>query len=76
MWRPEPAGFYNFNADKALGAGLGNRPVENTIADMLAGYRHRHPKDEFRFGTEPHHGTISMEVERAILEAWHKDSAA
>jgi 2'-hydroxyisoflavone reductase len=76
MWRPEPAGFYNFNADKALGAGLENRPVENTITDMLAGYRRRHPNDEFRFGLEPHHGTISMEVERDVLEAWHKELAA
>lgn len=75
MWRPEPAGFYNFNADKALGVGLENRPVEATITDMLAGYRRRHPDDDFQFGVEPHHGTISMEVEEDLLTAWHKESA-
>lgn len=70
MWRPEPAGFYNFSADKALRAGLRNRPVEATIEDMLAGYRQRYPDDGFRFGIEPHRGTISMRVEAEVIAAW------
>jgi 2'-hydroxyisoflavone reductase len=70
MWRPEPAGFYTFSADKAIRNGLRNRPLEATIEDMLAGYRKRSPGDGFRFGQEPHHGTISMRVEANVLEAW------
>jgi 2'-hydroxyisoflavone reductase len=72
MWRPEPAGFYTFSADKALEAGLRNRPVEATIADMLGGYRQRYPDDGFRFGREPHHGTISMAVEAEALAEWRR----
>jgi 2'-hydroxyisoflavone reductase len=73
MWRPEPAGFYNFSAEKALNAGLENRPVKSTIADMMTGYKKRHPDDDFQFGLEPNHGTISMDVERDVLKAWHEE---
>lgn len=74
MWRPEPAGFYTFSADKALQAGLRNRPVETTIVDMLTGYRQRFPEDGFQFGQEPHHGTISMDVEAEALAKWRRQS--
>ena len=73
MWRPEPAGFYNFSSEKALNAGLEHRPVEATIGDMMTGYRKRHPDDDFQFGLEPNHGTISMDVERDVLKSWHEE---
>jgi hypothetical protein len=75
MWRPEPAGFYNFNAEKALRARLASRPIEATIADMMTGYTRRHPDDDFEFGLEPNQGTISMSVETDILDAWHRETA-
>ena len=72
MWRPEPAGFYAFNADKALRAGLQNRPLLAPVEEMFRGYLQRHPGDDFQFGTDPHHGTISMQVEAEVLAAWHQ----
>jgi 2'-hydroxyisoflavone reductase len=75
MWRPEPAGFYAFSADKAMRAGLRNRPLEASVEDMLAGYRQRFPEDGFCFGEEPHHGTISMSLEAEVLAAWRAHNA-
>ena len=76
MWRPEPVGFYNFVTEKALAAGFDPRPLAASIEDMLKGYRQRHPDDDFEFGLEPHHGTISMAREREILAAWYRDGAS
>lgn len=50
------------------------RPLAASIEDMLKGYRQRHPGDDFEFGLEPHHGTISMEREMEVLDARHKEA--
>ena len=68
MWRPEPAGFYHFNTDKAVRAGFRHRTLEACVASMLDGYVDRHPSDEFVFGA-PGSGTLSAEREAAILRA-------
>lgn len=67
FWRPNPQGFYHFNIDKALAAGLKNRPVADMIKDQLAGYDHRHPEDDFEFG---HGGTLSRERETEMIGKW------
>jgi len=66
MWRPEPAGFYRFSADKAMRAGYRQRSLEACAASMLEGYFQRHPKDGFEFGGP---GTLSPTREREVLAA-------
>lgn len=66
MWRPDPVGFYRFNTDKAVNAGLRHRTLETCAASMLHGYCERHPKDDFQFGR---HGQITDEKEQLVLQA-------
>ena len=50
LWKPKPAGSYYFNVQKAVNAGLVNRPMVEMITDQLNGYKSRYPKDDIRFG--------------------------
>ena len=68
MWRPEPKGFYHFNADKAGAAGFRHRSLEACAASMLDGYFERRPNDDFTFGG-PDFGTLSASREAEILGA-------
>ncbi|MEM0932426.1 MAG: NAD-dependent epimerase/dehydratase family protein [Bacteroidota bacterium] len=73
FWREKPIGFYYFNVQKALSAGLVNRPVTQMLADQLAGYNSRFPKDDVRFGTIVGDKTIkyfSMEKEEEVIRKW------
>jgi len=67
--RNEPAGRYRFNVDKALNAGLINRPLEQLFKDQLQGYRNRNPNDNFLFG-KPETKTISTAREAEIIRLW------
>ncbi len=66
MWRPEPAGFYRFNTDKAIQTGFRHRSLEACAASMLHGYFERHPEDGFVFGRR---GQITDERESEIIKA-------
>ncbi|MEM8510700.1 MAG: hypothetical protein AAF717_22905, partial [Bacteroidota bacterium] len=73
FWREKPIGFYYFNVQKALSAGLVNRPVTQMLVDQLAGYKSRFPKDDVRFGTIVGDKTIkyfSMEKEKEVIDKW------
>ncbi len=73
FWREQPVGFYYFNVQKALLAGLVNRPVTDMLADQLAGYKSRFPKDDVRFGITVGDTTIkyfSMEKEKEVIRKW------
>ena len=73
FWRDGPAGAYYFNVQKALSAGLVNRPVTQMLADQLAGYQSRFPNDDVRFGTQVGDKTIkyfSMEKEKEVIGKW------
>ena len=50
LWKPHPVGSYYFNVQKAVKAGLVNRPMVEMISDQLAGYQSRHPLDDVKFG--------------------------
>ncbi len=67
FWRPQLKGFYHINVEKALKAGLDNRPYPQMIKDQLAGYLRRNPKDDYLFGGR---GTISPQKEQSVLKAW------
>lgn len=67
--RERPAGRYRFNVDKALKAGLRNRPLEQLFTDQLRGYHRRNPKDDFEFG-KPETATISVAQEAQIIKLW------
>ncbi len=73
FWREKPVGFYYFNVQKALSAGLVNRPVTEMLADQLAGYNSRFPEDTVRFGTIVSEKTLkyfSMEKEKEVIRKW------
>jgi 2'-hydroxyisoflavone reductase len=67
LWRPRPVGSYRFDVSAAERAGLRNRPLEELIADELAGYRARHPDDGFRLSDS---GAVSSELEQRIIAEW------
>ncbi|BDX04837.1 hypothetical protein [Planctobacterium marinum] len=73
LWRPQLAGFYHININKAKQAGLVNRSVVDMVTDQLAGYLRRNPKQDFMFGGV---GTISRQKERQILNAWKNATIA
>ena len=50
LWKPKPAGSYYFNVQKAVKAGLVNRPMVEMISDQLEEYKSRHPMDDVKFG--------------------------
>ncbi|MEM9077517.1 MAG: NAD-dependent epimerase/dehydratase family protein [Bacteroidota bacterium] len=73
FWREQPVGFYYFNVQKALSAGLVNRPVTDMLADQIAGYKSRFPNDDVRFGTTIGDKTLkyfSMEKEKEVIRKW------
>jgi len=67
--RNEPEGRYRFSVDRALQAGLVNRPFEELFRDQLLGYRNRNSKDDFKFG-KPETATISATKELEIIRLW------
>lgn len=74
LWKPKPAGSYYFNVQKAIGAGLVNRPIVDMITDQLNGYKSRYPNDDVRFG-EFIGGNktkyYSMDKEKSIIDKWN-----
>lgn len=73
FWRERPVGAYNFNIQKALNAGLVNRPIVDTVSDQIAGYLQRYPNDSVRFGKPFEDRMIkyfSMEKEKAVINKW------
>lgn len=73
LWKPTPPGAYYFNVQKAINAGLINRPIVEMISDQLAGYKNRHPNDDVRFG-EVVNGVqlkyYSMAKEEEVIQKW------
>ena len=67
LWIPESdpasAGFFTFNCDKAIAAGLTFRPLADTIRDTLAWDATRPADREWRAGLKP-------ERETELLGAW------
>lgn len=73
LWKPTPAGSYYFNVQKAIGAGLVNRPMVEMITDQLHGYKSRHPKDDVRFGEMVDGKQLkyySMDKEKEVIKRW------
>lgn len=73
LWRTRPTGAYYFNVQKAIGAGLINRPMVEMITDQLEGYKRRFPKDDITFGEVVDGKQIkyySDRKEKAIIKKW------
>lgn len=73
LWRTRPAGAYYFDVQKALRAGLTNRPMVEVISDQLAGYKKRYPKNDVRFGEIVNGKQIkyySMSKEKEVIKKW------
>jgi 2'-hydroxyisoflavone reductase len=64
MWHPEGPGLMRFDSRKARAAGLNNRPLAETIADILAWDRAR--------GTPPIGVGLAVEKERELLDVWKR----
>ncbi len=64
---PDQRGFSAVSNARAVAQGLRFRPIEDTIADTLAWEATRPKERTWRAGLSP-------EKERAVLEAWRKDS--
>jgi 2'-hydroxyisoflavone reductase len=62
---PEARGFFAFNSDKAIAAGLTFRPVAETVRATLAWDATRPPEREWRAGLKP-------EREAELLQAWRR----
>lgn len=60
---PDAAGFFAFNCDKAIAAGLIFRPLEETVRDTLDWNAGRAENREWRAGMKP-------EREAELLEKW------
>ncbi len=78
LWKPKPEGSYYFNVQKAVGAGLINRPMVDMITDQLNGYKSRHPKDDVRFGELMNGKQIkyySIGKEAALIKKWRTNVA-
>jgi len=75
LWRERPIGAYHFNVQKAINAGLVNRPMTNMIADQIEGYKNRFPKQIFEFG-ETYKGEklkyYSLKKEQELIKKWLK----
>ena len=70
LWLPEEAapnlkGFMFINCDKAVEAGLHQRPLSDTIRDTLAWYQTIRPNGALKAG-------IDAEKEQALLRKWHE----
>lgn len=73
LWRSRPEGAYYFNVQKAIKAGLVNRPMVEMISDQLEGYKSRYPKDNIRFGEIIEGRQLkyySMKKEREVIKKW------
>ena len=75
LWREEPIGAYSFNVQKAVNAGLKNRPMVDMITDQIEGYKVRFPNDDIKFG-EVFNGKMlkyySLEKEKEVIQKWLK----
>jgi 2'-hydroxyisoflavone reductase len=75
LWRERPVGTYHFNVQKAINAGLVNRPMVDMITDQIEGYKCRFPNDDVKFGEMVSDKQIkyySTEKEKEIIEKWTK----
>lgn len=63
---PETAGFLRFNSEKAIHVGLSFRPLVDTVTDLLAWNATPEGQGAARAG-------ISLEREREILQAFHRE---
>ncbi|WP_299443701.1 NAD-dependent epimerase/dehydratase family protein [uncultured Aquimarina sp.] len=73
LWKPKPVGSYYFNVQKAVQAGLVNRPMVEMITDQLEGYKIRHPKDDVSFGEVMEGKQIkyySINKEKEVINKW------
>lgn len=73
LWKPKPTGSYYFNVQKAINAGLVNRPMVEMITDQIEGYKLRHPKDDVTFGEVVDGKQLkyySTDKEREIIKKW------
>ena len=73
LWKPKPMGSYYFSVQKAINAGLINRPMSEMVKDQIDGYKSRHPKDDVRFGEQLDGKTLkyySMKKEKEIIQEW------
>lgn len=72
LWIPpsgEYAGFHRMSCKKAIEAGLGTRPLAETVRETLAWF-HEWPKGE----PFPWRGGMEPDAERKVLAAWHARS--
>lgn len=73
LWKPKPAGSYYFNVQKAINAGLVNRPMVEMVTDQLNGYKSRYPKNNIRFGEVVNGKQIkyySADKEKQVIQQW------
>lgn len=73
LWKPRPAGSYYFNVQKAIGAGLVNRPMVDMLTDQINGYKSRYPQDDVRFGEVVNGKQLkyySKAKEREVIQKW------
>jgi 2'-hydroxyisoflavone reductase len=69
LWLPEEAaphlaGFMFINIDRAIAAGLGFRPLSDTIGDTLAWYKTHRSGEKLKAGILP-------DKEQELLHKWH-----
>ncbi len=74
LMRATPPGRYRFSVQRAIDAGLVNRPLSELLDDQLKGYKARNPNDDFVFG-KPKTATISAIKEQDIIEKWSNKRA-
>ncbi|RKN02220.1 NAD-dependent epimerase/dehydratase family protein [Aquimarina sp. AD10] len=73
FWRQKPKGFYHFNVQKAINAGLVNRPMVNMITDQINGYKSRYPNDDVQFGEIINGKQVkyySAKKEKEVIQKW------
>ncbi|WP_109438178.1 NAD-dependent epimerase/dehydratase family protein [Aquimarina sp. AU119] len=73
LWKPSPAGSYYFNVQKAIEAGLVNRPMVEMTINQLEGYKSRHPNDDVKFGVVINNKQMkyySMDKEKEVIKKW------
>ncbi len=78
LWRTKPAGSYYFNVQKAVNAGLINRPVVEMVTDQINGYLKRNPKDDVRFGEIVNGEQMkyySVGKEKEVIQKWLSKSS-
>ena len=71
-WKVRSPGSYYFSVDKALKAGLKNRPVSEMLRDQITGYIRRYPEEDFEFGGMYDGAVVklSSEKERDVIHKW------